>query len=301
MRHIRLAFRTLFRTPFVTAVAVLSLALGIGANAAIFSLGDQMLLRPLPVPEPQRLIALAAPGPKPGSQSCNQAGECDEIFSYSMFRDLERSQTVLTGLAAHRVVRRQPGHPGRADDRRRDVRIGLLLPHPGTHPRAGPAAGPGGRRDPRQRVRRGAELQLLEFPLRCRPRRAGPVDRGERADVDGRRCGARRDSRGPPLAPGPWSSSRSPWPGRWSGFTRLREPPGLLGLPLRAAEAGRQHGAGQRRAQRHLPADHHRRRSAAAAGHERPDHGAVQGQGDRGRAGVPGPEFHSHRRPRRRC
>ena len=65
MHHIRLAFRTLFRTPFVTAVAVLSLALGIGANAAIFSLGDQMLLRPLPVPEPQRLIALTAPGPTP--------------------------------------------------------------------------------------------------------------------------------------------------------------------------------------------------------------------------------------------
>ena len=71
MRHVRLAFRTLFRTPFVTAVAVLSLALGIGANAAIFSLTDQVLLRPLPVPDPDRLIDLTAPGPNPGSQSCN--------------------------------------------------------------------------------------------------------------------------------------------------------------------------------------------------------------------------------------
>ena len=48
MRNLRLAFRTLFRTPFVTSVAILSLALGIGANAAIFSLVQQMLLQPLP-------------------------------------------------------------------------------------------------------------------------------------------------------------------------------------------------------------------------------------------------------------
>ena len=101
MRQIRLALRTLFKTPFVTAVAILSLALGIGANAAIFSLFEQMLLRPLPVTDPGRLVNLASPGPKPGSQSCGQAGECDEVFSYPMFRDLERSETVLSGLAAH--------------------------------------------------------------------------------------------------------------------------------------------------------------------------------------------------------
>jgi predicted permease len=101
MRQIKYALRTLFKTPFVTAVAVLSLALGIGANAAIFSLFDQILLRPLPVPNPTELVNFGAPGPKPGSQSCGQAGDCDIVFSYAMFRDLERSQTSLTGLAAH--------------------------------------------------------------------------------------------------------------------------------------------------------------------------------------------------------
>src|SRR2546428_4763025 len=101
MRHVTLAFRILCKTPCVTGIAVISLALGIGANAAIFSLFDQILLRPLPVPEPDRLVNLAAPGPKPGSQSCGQAGDCDVVFSYPMFRDLERSQTVFTGLAAH--------------------------------------------------------------------------------------------------------------------------------------------------------------------------------------------------------
>jgi predicted permease len=103
MRHLRLAFRTLFKTPFVTAVAVLSLALGIGANAANFSLLDQILLRSLPVQQPGRLVNLSAPGPKPGSQSCSQAGECDDVFSYAMFRDLERDQQVFSGLAAHRA------------------------------------------------------------------------------------------------------------------------------------------------------------------------------------------------------
>ena len=99
--NLKLAFRRLLKTPFVSLVAIVSLALGIGANAAIFSLYDQTLLRPLPVVRPAELVNLSAPGPKPGSQSCNQAGDCDSVFSYAMFRDLERLQTVFTGLAAH--------------------------------------------------------------------------------------------------------------------------------------------------------------------------------------------------------
>src|SRR4051812_29562763 len=102
MKSLKHALRTLLKTPFVTTIAVLSLALGIGANAAIFSLFDQMLLRPLPVREPTQLVNLSAPGPKPGSTSCSQAGDCEDVFSYPMFRDLERLQTSFTGIAAHR-------------------------------------------------------------------------------------------------------------------------------------------------------------------------------------------------------
>ncbi len=102
MTSLRFALRTLFRTPFVTTIAVLSLAFGIGANTAIFSLFNQMLLRPLPVHSPDRLVNLSVPGPKPGSQSCGQAGGCDVVFSYPMFRDLEREGRVFSGLAAHR-------------------------------------------------------------------------------------------------------------------------------------------------------------------------------------------------------
>ena len=99
--NFRLALRHLRKSPFVTSIAIASLALGIGANAAIFSVVDQMLLRPLPVPEADRLVSFKAPGPNPGSQSCSQIGECDEVFSYPMFQDLQREQTSFTGIAAH--------------------------------------------------------------------------------------------------------------------------------------------------------------------------------------------------------
>src|SRR6059058_2950730 len=104
MANLKLAFRTLFKTPFVTVVAIMSLALGIGANAAIFSLFDQLLLRPLAVREPSRLVNLSAPGPKPGQTSCGQAGGCDEVLSYAMFRDLERAATPLAGIAGHVIT-----------------------------------------------------------------------------------------------------------------------------------------------------------------------------------------------------
>jgi predicted permease len=101
MVNVKLAFRTLARTPLVTAVAILSLGLGIGANTAIFSMFDELLLRPLPVPEADRLVNLSAPGPKPGSQSCGLAGDCEYVFSYPMLRDLQAAQTPFTGIAAH--------------------------------------------------------------------------------------------------------------------------------------------------------------------------------------------------------
>jgi len=103
MAGLKFALRTLLKSPFVTVIAVLSLALGIGANAAIFSLFEQIMLRGLSVEEPDRLVNLSAPGPKYGSTSCNEAGSCEDVFSYAMFRDLERDGAGFEAIAAHRL------------------------------------------------------------------------------------------------------------------------------------------------------------------------------------------------------
>src|SRR5262245_56369892 len=104
MTNLRLTVRALVRTPAVSSIAILSLALGIGATSAIVSLFNQVLLKPLPVPHPGNLVNLVAPGPKYGSQSSNEAGSGAAVFSYPMFRDLERAQQVFTGIAAHRLA-----------------------------------------------------------------------------------------------------------------------------------------------------------------------------------------------------
>src|SRR5205807_1969933 len=142
MRHVTLAFRTLFKTPFVTGIAVISLALGIGANAAIFSLFDQILLRPLAVPEPDRLVNLAAPGPKPGSSSCGTAGPCSAVFSYPMFRDLARLQTVFTGIAGHVVFDANLAARGQTLNGRCLLVSGEYFPVLGIRPAIGRLLGP---------------------------------------------------------------------------------------------------------------------------------------------------------------
>jgi len=102
MSNLKSAVRQLRKRPALATIVILTLALGIGANTAMFSLFHQVLMRPLPVPEPERLVILGAPGPRSGSVSCSDMGACDQVFSYPMLRDLEREQTVFTGIAAHR-------------------------------------------------------------------------------------------------------------------------------------------------------------------------------------------------------
>lgn len=133
----RLALRTLLRTPFVTLVTVLSLALGIGANAAIFSFFDQILLRDVPVRDANQLVNLSAPGPKPGSQSCNQAGSCEEVFSYPMYRDLEQRQDVFVGLAAHRTFGANLAYKGNTASATGVLVSGSYFPVLGLRPAAG--------------------------------------------------------------------------------------------------------------------------------------------------------------------
>src|SRR4051794_29416438 len=100
MPNLRLVLRALARSPLFAAVATLSLALGIGANTAMFSLLDQILLRTLPIRDPQQIVYLYHPGPVQGAVSSDEPGGAP--FSYPMFQDLQRQQTPFTGIAAAR-------------------------------------------------------------------------------------------------------------------------------------------------------------------------------------------------------
>ncbi|HEX5004469.1 MAG TPA: ABC transporter permease [Gemmatimonadales bacterium] len=148
MGNVRLAFRHLLKSPFVTGVAIASLALGIGANTAIFSLIQQMLLRPLPVVAPSELVNFEAPGPHPGSQSCSNIGECDEIFSWPMFLDLQRDQTVFTDIAAHVGFGANISAQGRTMSARGLMVSGSYFPVLGLAPALGRLIGPDDARNP---------------------------------------------------------------------------------------------------------------------------------------------------------
>ncbi|HXO18878.1 MAG TPA: ABC transporter permease [Thermoanaerobaculia bacterium] len=95
LQDLRYAARTLRLSPAFTAVAVLSLALGIGANTAIFSLIDALLLRRLPVSEPQGLVALGNPA-RTGSLS--EGSVRGDLFSVPMYRELRDRNRVFSGL-----------------------------------------------------------------------------------------------------------------------------------------------------------------------------------------------------------
>jgi predicted permease len=98
----RLTLRGLSRWPGYAVTVIFSLALGIGANTAIFSLVDQVLLRPLPVRDPGDLVFLYQPGPLQGTSSTDEGG--GPSFSYPLFRGLQEQQTPFSGLAGARTT-----------------------------------------------------------------------------------------------------------------------------------------------------------------------------------------------------
>ena len=103
MGRISFALRSLAKAPLLSLVVVLSLGLGIGANTAIFSLLHQVVLSSLPVERPEQLALVTSPGDfKDGRSSSNNAGSQEYIFSYKMFRGLEKNRGAVSGLAAFR-------------------------------------------------------------------------------------------------------------------------------------------------------------------------------------------------------
>jgi len=106
---VRFALRNLKKAPIFGAVAVLSLALGIGANTAIFTLIDQLILRLLPVKNPSELVLLDSHGNHYG----NNRGA--NSFSYPMYQDFEARNQVFSGILARVATPASMGFQGQTE------------------------------------------------------------------------------------------------------------------------------------------------------------------------------------------
>src|ERR1700676_1157043 len=97
LSDLRHSLRMLKRSPLFTSVAIASLALGLGANTAIFSVLDQVLLRPLPVKNPRELVLLTSPVPGRGSF---RGDSTVPLFPRPVYTELRDRNQVFSGLIA---------------------------------------------------------------------------------------------------------------------------------------------------------------------------------------------------------
>src|SRR6187455_2316884 len=95
---LKLAVRGLFRSPLFSIVAILSLSLGIGANTAIYTLIDQILLRKLPVKNPDELVMLYQKGANNGSNTGPR------MHSYPIYQDYQKRAAPLAEVVCRRLM-----------------------------------------------------------------------------------------------------------------------------------------------------------------------------------------------------
>src|SRR5689334_21159362 len=98
LADLRYAWRILRRSPLFTTVAILSLALGIGANTAIFTLMDQVVLRKLPIKDPGNLVMLFQRGAHNGSNMGTR------MHSYPVYQDYQQKAEPLAEVLCRRLV-----------------------------------------------------------------------------------------------------------------------------------------------------------------------------------------------------
>src|SRR6185437_4179015 len=149
-QDIRFGLRMLGKSPAFTAIAILTLALGIGANTAIFSFTDQVLLRNLPVPPPEQLVVLPSPGPNQGRTS--RDGHSAAVFSYPMYKELRDRSSVFSGLLTCFAIDVNVSGHGQMQSARGELVSGNFFQTLEVQP-AWDAFSPAAMRQPRERIR----------------------------------------------------------------------------------------------------------------------------------------------------
>ncbi|HVO13521.1 MAG TPA: ABC transporter permease [Vicinamibacteria bacterium] len=136
VQDLRLALRAFGRKPGFAAVVVLTLALGSGANTAIFTLLDQVMIRPLPVVErPERLVVLSGPGPFSGWTESSSATVAP--FSQPMFLGLRDRAPAFAGVLAHYRTQVHVSVAGQTDAANGDLVSGSFFQVLGLRPALG--------------------------------------------------------------------------------------------------------------------------------------------------------------------
>jgi len=135
-QDLRFALRQIARNRGFSLIVVLTLGLGIGANTAIFSLLDQVLLRRLPVRNPEELVVLDGPGAFSGRT------ENDQTFSYPMYRDFRDRSPVFAGVIARYATGASVSHQGRSELASAELVSGNYLDVLGVAPALGRAVAP---------------------------------------------------------------------------------------------------------------------------------------------------------------
>jgi predicted permease len=174
----RYALRGFARRPMFVVIIVLTLGCGISVNNAVLSLIEQTLLRPLPVNDPEALVNFISPGPQARSASNNAAGSIDQVFSYPMFRDLERLQEPFVGIAAHRAIDANVAVDGQTVSDQAMLVSGNYFSLLGVAPAAGRTLGPGDEGDI-------AETAMLSYSYWQNTLSADPTVIGQTVTVNG--------------------------------------------------------------------------------------------------------------------
>lgn len=150
--ELRHSIRALIKSPVFVFVAVLSLALGIGANTAVFSLLDQALLRLLPVEDPDRLVQLTEAGKHYGSNTGFNS------LSFPMYRDLADQNQVFSGVLCRRSLPFSVSFNGRSERAVGELVSGSYFPVLGLQPALGRLFTPA-----EDQSRAGAPLAVLGY------------------------------------------------------------------------------------------------------------------------------------------